>query len=85
MLFGLLLQLGKFSLNKWRPSSLRKLTPMIFDMGLTHLGWETSNYMYVFLYCTPSFIYHVSLSFKEIKDVISFILLIFLEFQSSID
>ena len=26
-----------------RPSSLSELTPIIFYMELTHLGWETSN------------------------------------------
>ena len=28
----------------WRPPSLSQLTPMIFDMGLTHLGSEAFNY-----------------------------------------
>ena len=28
----------------WRPSSLSELTPMLFNMGLTHLGSEASNY-----------------------------------------
>ena len=27
-------------LDHWRPPSLSKLTPIIFDMGLTHLGLE---------------------------------------------
>ena len=29
--------------NNWRPPSLSELTPMIFVMGLTHLGSEASN------------------------------------------
>ena len=28
----------------WRPPSLSELTPMIFNMGLTYLGSEASNY-----------------------------------------
>ena len=28
----------------WRPPSQSTLTPMIFNMGLTHLGLEASNY-----------------------------------------
>ena len=28
----------------WRPPSLSELTSMIFDIGLTHLGSEASNY-----------------------------------------
>ena len=31
----------------WRPSSLSQLTPMIFKMGLTHLGLKAFIY-----YCT---------------------------------
>ena len=27
----------------WTPPSLSELTPMIFNMGLTHLGLEASN------------------------------------------
>ena len=30
-------------IDNWRPTSLSKLAPMIFDMGLTHLGSEVSN------------------------------------------
>ena len=30
---------------KWRPPSLSGLTPMIFSMGLTHLGSEASKYL----------------------------------------
>ena len=26
----------------WRPTSLSELTPMIFNVGLTHLRWEAS-------------------------------------------
>ena len=29
----------------WRPPSLSELTQMIFNVGLTHLGSETSNYL----------------------------------------
>ena len=28
---------------KWRPSSLSELTPMPFNMGLTHLGLDVSK------------------------------------------
>ena len=38
----------------WRPPSLSELTPMIFDMRITHLGLEASNlnvvFMFVFIY-----------------------------------
>ena len=27
----------------WRSSSLSELTPILFNMGLTHLGFEASN------------------------------------------
>ena len=30
--------------DKWRPPSLSELTPMILDMGLTHLGSKASKY-----------------------------------------
>ena len=37
-------------MNKWKPPSLSELTPMIFDMGLTHLGLEaTKSIMKLFL------------------------------------
>ena len=29
----------------WMPPSLSELTPMIFNMGLTHLGSEASKYI----------------------------------------
>ena len=32
-----------FGVSIWRPSSLSELTPMIFNMGLTHLGSKASN------------------------------------------
>ena len=34
----------------WRPSSLSELTPLsfLFNMGLTHLGWEASIWIYIF-------------------------------------
>ena len=32
----------------WRPPSLSELTPMIFDMGLTHFGSEASFYVFIF-------------------------------------
>ena len=32
---------------KWRPQSLSELTPMIFNIVLTHLGSEASNYIRV--------------------------------------
>ena len=28
---------------KWRPPSLSELTPMVFNMGLTHFGSEASK------------------------------------------
>ena len=28
---------------KWRPTSLSELTPMILNMGLTHLGTEATE------------------------------------------
>ena len=28
----------------WRPPRLSELTPMIFNLGLTHLGLEDSTY-----------------------------------------
>ena len=31
----------------WRPPSLSKLTPMISNMGLTHLGWDASIYKHL--------------------------------------
>ena len=31
-------------MNKLRPLSLSELTPMTFDIGLTHLGLEASKY-----------------------------------------
>ena len=31
--------------NKWRPQSLIELTRMIFNKGLTHLGFEASKYV----------------------------------------
>ena len=34
----------------WRPPSLSELTPMIFDMGLTHLGSEASKYQTYLIY-----------------------------------
>ena len=30
--------------SKWRPPSLNELTPIIFSMGLTHLGSEAAKY-----------------------------------------
>ena len=30
----------------WRPLSLSELVPMIFNMGLPHLGSEASNYLF---------------------------------------
>ena len=33
--------------NNWRPSSLGELTPMIFNMGLTHSGSEASNLFWI--------------------------------------
>ena len=39
----ILLLCTKYS-NKWRPSSLNELTPMICNKGLTHLGSEASKY-----------------------------------------
>ena len=39
------------NLNIWRPPSLSELTPMLFNMGLTHLGSETSIYTeYLYIY-----------------------------------
>ena len=29
----------------WRPPNLSELTPILFNMGLTHLGLEASNIM----------------------------------------
>ena len=39
----------------WRPPSLSELTPMIFDMGLTHLGSEASIYHILILIITGFF------------------------------
>ena len=30
----------------WRPLSLSELVPMIFNMGLPHLGSEASDYLF---------------------------------------
>ena len=32
--------------NNWRPPSLSKLTPIIFNMRLTHLGLDASNFIF---------------------------------------
>ena len=37
-------------LIKWRLSSLSELTPMIYNMGLTHLGPEDSRY-FIYVVC----------------------------------
>ena len=34
----------KLGATNWRAPSLSELTPMILNMGLTHLGSEASNY-----------------------------------------
>ena len=39
--------------DKWSPPSRSELTPMIFNMGLTHLGSKTSNSYFDL----PAFIY----------------------------
>ena len=41
-----LLEIIDLSLDKWRFPSLSELTPMVFNMGLTHLGSEASNLSY---------------------------------------
>ena len=32
------------TMNNWRPPIHSELTPMMFNMGLTHLGSEASKY-----------------------------------------
>ena len=44
-----LLILNTFVKYIWRPPSLSKLTPMIFESGLTHIGSDASIFFKLFL------------------------------------
>ena len=47
IIFLLFLFYMRYKCLIWRPPSLSELTPMIFNMGLTHSGSESSIYMSV--------------------------------------
>ena len=52
-------------IDKWRPPNQSKLTPMIFNMGLAHLGLETSKYcIFKVIYST------VMLSFVSLGQIL---------------
>ena len=65
-LLNKLAQNNTYFSNLRRPSSLSELTPMVFNMGLTHLGSEASictrHLRFIKLCTDPSFLRYIGAS-----------------------
>ena len=60
------------SFNKWRPPSLSELTPMIFNVVLTHYGSEASKYACMSLEYKEFLSNHFRYLYKKHRKLLKF-------------